>query len=65
MGGGCLITASQARALIGGLVITAAGLIVIPGLLILAAAGAVDTIAAGPVSKLAGSVGLSKVTAAV
>jgi Lysozyme like domain len=65
VGGGCLITASQARALIGGLVIAAAGLIMIPGLLILAAAGAVDTIAAGPVNRAAGAVGLAKVTAAV
>jgi Lysozyme like domain len=53
IGGGCIFTKSEARALIGGLVLTAAGLIMIPAVIILVAAGFRATGAGGALSSAA------------
>ena len=39
VGGGCVLTKSEARAVIGGMLLTAGGLIILPGLIVLVAAG--------------------------
>lgn len=53
VGGGCMLTKSEARALIGGLVLAGAGLLLIPGVIILAAAGFQHTGAAAAVAQAA------------
>lgn len=54
VGGGCLFSKSQARAVIGGLCIAAGALIAVPGLVILVAAGFRATGAAAAVNSAAG-----------
>jgi hypothetical protein len=54
VGGGCVLTKAQARAVIGGLLITAGGLIALPGLIILVAAGFKASGAASAVARAAG-----------
>lgn len=53
VGGGCILSKSEARAVIGGLVLTGAGLLLIPGILILAASGFQHSGAAGAVRTIA------------
>jgi hypothetical protein len=54
VGGGCLVTKSEARAVIGGMVMAAAGLIILPGLIIIAASAFVRSGAAGALAGAAG-----------
>jgi Lysozyme like domain len=57
IGGGCIFTKSEARAMIGGLVLTAGALIMLPGLIILAAGGFRSSGAASAVAGAAAPLG--------
>jgi Lysozyme like domain len=54
VGGGCILSKSEARAMIGGLCIAAGALIALPGLIILVAAGFKASGAAGAIGQAAG-----------
>jgi hypothetical protein len=54
VGGGCILSKSEARAVIGGLVLVAGGLIILPGIIVLIAAGFKASGAAGAVASAAG-----------
>jgi Lysozyme like domain len=54
VGGGCILSKSEARAVIGGFCLAAGGLIILPGLIVLVAAGFRATGAASALSAAAG-----------
>jgi hypothetical protein len=54
VGGGCILTKSEARAVIGGLLLAAGALIILPGLIILVASGFKASGAAGAIASAAG-----------